>query len=723
MHPLVELILITWRDTLLEVGKSNFRQITDRLKSESGQSIVLVAVVIMSFMMFFMFALNTGLLINAKISVQAAADAAAYAGAATQGRQLNAISFLNYDMRRQYKKFVFRYDFVGSMGSPNFPTNSTGSAPSPDYDFPKFDYSNPPPSGAPPGSGTLYAVKVPVVCIPLTVAGNANDNCMFLNQPSTVASLPANTMNPVIKALADQLNNIQATQAAICDAQGSINLFVVIAWLFRGGMDPSELNTMISTLNASFSVTHPGSPPLNPTDVQRAADTISTLVQGLGLYPRNIIDLMRIETLVGFLNDKHTADIDRDMIESWEKSGAAESKERSIQAFKSAATNLNNDIFDASKTQMTEMQGDNQISIEPVKINFNVYVSQANSAGLTGGQTICNSKIDPFPVIGAPVGVKLTSDAHVNYAVRLKAFVKPRGLLFLPGSDALELDAVAAAKPFGSRIGPRKITQDDLTKKIQPNPVPASSTTAFNCSGTPSDCYVPYFQIAASKYTFDKGYLSELKANAMSGGAFNMAGIQTAQQLAIAPNPQEVGHYNIIPPPKGTDEMAYEFINYGTEPGIYKFYAPIFPQGSGDPLTKVDQFLGQVFPLTSVGPTTGIGIDMATTRATVAASIKNYIQTNLSTGRGTENGETETLAAIELPLSDKTGKPIAQSTGGNWLTTSKQVLSSWGPDSVRLKGDYGFTPRFGYSVKFVTVRDLKAQGLASDDDDIDKIEH
>ncbi|NDG84936.1 MAG: hypothetical protein EBX52_07860, partial [Proteobacteria bacterium] len=88
------------------------------LKREDGQSIFLVAVMVMSFIMFFSFTINTGLLIHAKISVQAAADAAAYAGAATQGRLLNSISFLNYDMRRQYKKFLFRNAFVGSMGSP-----------------------------------------------------------------------------------------------------------------------------------------------------------------------------------------------------------------------------------------------------------------------------------------------------------------------------------------------------------------------------------------------------------------------------------------------------------------------------------------------------------------------------------------------------------------------------------------------------------------------------
>ena len=131
-----------------------------RLKSESGQSVILIATVIISFIMFFGFAVNTGLLVNAKISLQAAADAAAYAGAATQARQLNAISFLNYDMRRQYKKFLYRYAVVGALGNPTFADTQNPGMPG-YYDFGKNEY--------PRGGGTQK--KTALINVPSHACG------------------------------------------------------------------------------------------------------------------------------------------------------------------------------------------------------------------------------------------------------------------------------------------------------------------------------------------------------------------------------------------------------------------------------------------------------------------------------------------------------------------------------------------------------------------------
>src|SRR3954467_13212742 len=92
-------------------------------KSESGQISILVGMMMLTFILFFTFVVNTGMLVNAKINLQNAADLAAYSGAAVQARQLNDISFLNYEMRRQYKRFLFRYYVMGNMYQDSFPVN------------------------------------------------------------------------------------------------------------------------------------------------------------------------------------------------------------------------------------------------------------------------------------------------------------------------------------------------------------------------------------------------------------------------------------------------------------------------------------------------------------------------------------------------------------------------------------------------------------------------
>src|SRR4051812_49183793 len=83
----------------------------------------MIGVMMMTFILFFAFVVNTGMLVNAKINLQNAADLAAYAGAATQARQLTQISYLNYEMRRQYKKVLLRYYVMGNMAQRNFPRN------------------------------------------------------------------------------------------------------------------------------------------------------------------------------------------------------------------------------------------------------------------------------------------------------------------------------------------------------------------------------------------------------------------------------------------------------------------------------------------------------------------------------------------------------------------------------------------------------------------------
>src|SRR3954462_598408 len=97
--------------------------------NQRGQASIMIAIMMLTFTMFFAFVVNTGMLVNAKINLQNAADLAAYSGAATQARQLNSISFLNYEMRRQYKKFLFRYYVVGTLNYKNFPTSGGGRSP------------------------------------------------------------------------------------------------------------------------------------------------------------------------------------------------------------------------------------------------------------------------------------------------------------------------------------------------------------------------------------------------------------------------------------------------------------------------------------------------------------------------------------------------------------------------------------------------------------------
>ena len=81
----------------------------DKKKQKQGQIAVMLA---MSFTLLFLLiamVVNISFLVTAKINLQNAVDLAAYAGAAQQARYLTEIGKWNYEMRRNYKAMVFDY--------------------------------------------------------------------------------------------------------------------------------------------------------------------------------------------------------------------------------------------------------------------------------------------------------------------------------------------------------------------------------------------------------------------------------------------------------------------------------------------------------------------------------------------------------------------------------------------------------------------------------------
>lgn len=666
-----------------------------------------------SFLMFFMFAVNTGLLINAKISVQTAADAAAYAGAAVQARQMNAISYLNYDMRRQFKKFMFRYAYVSSVGNAQFP--GTGS-PTSDYNFPKLDYSA-------SATANLLPLKVPVVCVPISAAvGQSSDSCLAVNYRNTafdvqqvVGSMAS--LNSVTQAYLNSVTSIASVANNLCSGRSGVNVFAALSWLFRGDLDDSSVDQMLLKTTQTT---------LNDTERTKIKAQLVPLIQGLGLFPRNVLHLMRIETLKDFINEK-AASVDWDGMKALENTGGADAHERTILAYRSALGNLNSSVFDAEKTQLEELQPSKMLELEEVKASFSVFVqAMVPTTGTTTGNqaTACDSFIYKINANDAPVGVKLSSASgkNVHYAVRLRTFVKPRGLLFMQGSGELELDAMAAAKPFGSRIGPRTLQASDFV--VAKSGLPSVNGQAF-CQ---SDCKTPNLTLGPGTNFHTLGFLQDM--HSMGGGTNpSVTGILDAQRYATAPNPPEVGLFNIVPPPPAAngsqDPMDFEFIPYTDaksaqgKPQVYRFYAPVFPKGGASTAQKVDQFLQSIFPNVSVG-NDPIGLDLSNLRDKLKTSLINYIGgTPLSTGgNASENGETETFAALELPIQNLTqSKPYI-------VTTAKEVRTSWSPDHHKVSAyDVKFTPRFGYSVKLVSFRDLMRQGLTTDDADVEKMSH
>lgn len=91
------------------------------IQNSRGQVAVLFALVFTFMFVLFAFVVDFGHLIQNKMNLQIAADAAAYAGAAWQARALNQMGAENYHMRQDYKELVMRAQITHARHNKNFP--------------------------------------------------------------------------------------------------------------------------------------------------------------------------------------------------------------------------------------------------------------------------------------------------------------------------------------------------------------------------------------------------------------------------------------------------------------------------------------------------------------------------------------------------------------------------------------------------------------------------
>ena len=96
-----------------------------KVNNQKGQMAVFIALFFQVLFVFFAMAINVGLVVHDKINLQNAVDLAAYYGATKQAEILNQIGHINYQMRQNYKLFVYRFRVLGSMGLDTHPYNST----------------------------------------------------------------------------------------------------------------------------------------------------------------------------------------------------------------------------------------------------------------------------------------------------------------------------------------------------------------------------------------------------------------------------------------------------------------------------------------------------------------------------------------------------------------------------------------------------------------------
>jgi Flp pilus assembly protein TadG len=652
------------------------KSVRSLVRSTKGQASVMIGMMMMTFLLFFTFVVNTGMLVHAKINLQNAADLAAYAGAATQARQLNTISYLNYEMRRQYKKFLFRYYVMGNVAQSGFP-QAPGS---------KSAHTWTPGPGM-PNYGT------PAVCLIF----NSSDNfCQLVDLPKIVQTPPSPT-DLINQTLNEQLAALELIRESNCGKIAQANVDVLLLWLYNTDPSLQNLPNTLSDPNAKGIIT-----------------VTQAVAQGLGLVPREIILRERIKTMQGYVNESAKSGVSKSVADGLKTSTDPVGSERTIQAFYSAYDTLGPNIFDDQYVQMDELvpqggDGANLLGLNDVQVNFDAYaIGYLNQ---NGGD--CHAVILPVPIKKLPVGIAKDPTVLTYYAIRLKARAK---VMFSPFGD-MDIKAYAAARPFGSRLGPPYSGDDD---QFSFQNTPAN----LNTSGSPFltqaiTGFTPNLPISAGDTAslgqgWDTDFILGTMYQALGANQsqpINSSNADAGYTAAMVPNPYEGNLYNIMND-TGNDPFVR---NFDTNHQAL-LWAPVFPPGGQASLqNELKDALAEIYSTPGAVGNNGPGSFGSTSASDtqLQQSLLNDMLTyiNLLPQRQGENGEGMNVAVITDPFT-------SPGPGGQALNLSPDIMMN-APQQYKTSfvttnnSDYTAQGRVGYSVKFVSFDSLTAHRASS----------
>jgi hypothetical protein len=634
----------------------------------SGQiSIVAAALMGTTFFLFFAFVVNTGMLVHAKINLQNAADVAAYAGAASQARHLENIGILNYELRRQYKRFLFRYYVIGNLTRPNEPAGG-------EYRFGAYR------SGTNPRQ--FVNLGIPAVC--LEFKKNDNYCAIYDLQPVTAPDNPF-FLDAIGQALKEVLDNIEQIRKRNCSGLSQANILALYLWLYNTNPDGSG-NLISSTFN--------------DPETRQALRTLPAITKGLGVVPRNLITLQRIKTLEKIVNMPAERGVTSDGVRSLEQKPNPMTYERTVLAFKSAERTLGGSLFPEGKFQMDELLPSGAkplLELEPLFSSFTTYATYI-AATDGNAKTDCKQRLLSIPIRDTtlPVGASKVGPT-TYYAVRVRG---TPNLLFNPFN--LTLEAFAAARPFGARLGPAAAAGLNSEFFIQKDPIPPANLGSVGSmtGGSPNMAFRPGDSLGLYNTALFRGLVNYIKSG--SGETIDPNRLVQAEAIAALPNQAEYGRY-IIPTDYNSagdqPPNALDYKNYFVNGSSYSFYAPVSLDGGANARSEVENILTQ-----HPEPEGLSGL-----KSKLRKDLNEYFG-RLGTNSG-EGGEGIQIARVMDPMRDITGADVSGLAGTIIPKITNGELRPWfsGRDLAPLRSQNG---RVGYSVKLVSFKSLQSSGVS-----------
>ncbi len=673
------------------LGNQNQQKPQFRPSRSRGQVSLLIGVMMFSFITFFAFVVNTGMLVSAKINLQNAADLAAFSGASVQARQLDTISLINYEMRRQYKRFLYRYYVLGNLSQKSFPRPGAGVGT----------------LWSPDGSKPL---GVPSVCL----IYDQTDNFCQIAVLQAIPIPPSNPLNSINEVLRANLLRFEQIRTNNCAQIGKLNRKALALWLYNTDPDLAYFDAAGADENA-----------------KKQLKILKGLARGLGLVPAELILSSRAQTMAEYINLKPYDAIGENLAKVMRAAGSSGEMpkaefERPVNAFYSAYRTLGEYNFDPSSIKVTELlpkSADSAVLVQlrDVGVKFDAWAtvfcgqgngvscadlnitSPTNPDSLFGCvAALSNISVGANSSTGLPVGVVKDPNIRTYYAVKVTARAN---LLFSPFGP-VELKAYAAAQPFGSKLGPKDNNQSYWTSDMTPSGADIASFSTGSVVGKIPNLAVNDHTPPGGGGWNNKSLLSQLylamnpSSTATNGNVGNALGadqITRGIQAAMAPNEFEPKFYNVL---NDFEDPIYSYLGGGgTTPA--HVWAPVFTSSVSSAKNKLKTRLVEIFDSSGASSGTDNFVDALT------YGLGTYLD-KLANGGG-EGGSGYKVALLPNPFRYHPPAPEAGSKVDvipNFhldASSAAQVNRSWAGSldaNIRKNG------RLGYSVKFVAISSL-----------------
>ena len=453
------------------------------IKSNRGQLSIFMGITLILVMGMLAFIINVGLFVKAKINLQNAVDAAAFAGAATQARQLTNISYVNWEMRNTYKEWMFKYYILGQMGlvkgSNNLSDGALNSSPRVSF------LLRTPGVGVAGNQASVGFDKynIPTICIH---NNSSTDICPIYALPG-IPRFPAIGVAGISEIHEALVNKLVEEKGENCSARTQINFLAALSWAYSSGLKampgapliatnragawPESLELAMRMRNLEMIVNRPPVADIGFQNVNNLAD----VGQDIGFNERPIKAFMSAFRNLG--GGKY-----KDTLASGGGAGAVDElpftfklTELAPQPFRAEQMSTSGFLIPQTFSYPGGFTGYDKhyLDLQAIPVNyatmFTTFVTGRNEFEPTvDSEASCRVSKSAIPIPGYMMGFIKNPAVLTYYAVKGEA--EFTGLFFprTPGSEAgsFKLTAYAAAKPFGGRVGPKLFGLYDADRGI-----------------------------------------------------------------------------------------------------------------------------------------------------------------------------------------------------------------------------------------------------------------